>query len=99
MKKVHTLLLTAGLLVISSLAHAERTGEQVYKSICIGCHMPGVAGAPKPGDKAAWGARYGGDIEQLLAGAKKGKNVMPPKGSCGNCTDGELRAAIQFMSQ
>lgn len=97
MKKSLVLLISIGLLSLSNQASAERSGEQVYKSICMSCHMPGVAGAPKPGDATAWNARYDGDLEQLLAGAKRGKNVMPPKGSCGNCTDDELRAAINFM--
>ncbi|MGH8812298.1 MAG: c-type cytochrome, partial [Advenella sp.] len=29
-----------------------KTGEEVYKSLCMGCHDTGVAGAPKFGDKA-----------------------------------------------
>ena len=29
-------------------------GEQVFQSLCKTCHEPGIAGAPKVGDKAAW---------------------------------------------
>jgi cytochrome c5 len=32
-------------------------GKQVYSSACFACHGTGVAGAPKPGDKAAWQPR------------------------------------------
>ena len=31
------------------------TGEQVYTTTCKTCHETGLAGAPKIGDKAAWG--------------------------------------------
>ena len=33
----------------------QLTGEQVYNQVCKTCHESGVAGAPKVGDKAAWG--------------------------------------------
>ncbi len=96
-KILYKLLLAMGFLLACTNTFAERSGEQVYQSVCVGCHMPGVAGAPKPGDSKAWNARYGGDIEKLLVGAKKGINVMPPKGSCSNCSDEELKAAIIHM--
>src|SRR5688572_22935293 len=30
------------------------SGEQVYEQVCKTCHGPGLAGAPKFGDKAGW---------------------------------------------
>ena len=30
-----------------------RTGEEVFKGVCTGCHTAGVSGAPKFGNKAA----------------------------------------------
>ena len=84
-------------LLPSAMSYAERSGAQVYQSLCAACHLPGVAGAPKTGDRKAWLDRHGGDIEALLQGAKKGLNVMPPNGSCSNCSDAELRAAIEHM--
>lgn len=29
---------------------ALKSGEQVYKSVCLACHASGVAGAPKAGE-------------------------------------------------
>lgn len=73
-------------------------GKAIYEATCAGCHTAGVAGAPKPGDNAAWAARLKGGIEALVASAVKGKNVMPPRGGNPALTDADLRAAIGFMS-
>lgn len=99
MKQLIPALIAAILLGVSTLAQADRDGEQVFKTSCIGCHLAGVAGAPKKGDAPAWQGRYGGDLDQLLASAIKGKGAMPPKGTCVRCTDTELRAAIEFMTR
>jgi len=96
MKKV-LLGLTAAVILMPSLAMAERTGVEVYNTKCLACHMPGVAGAPKVGDKAAWDARMAKGMDQVLAVAKKGINAMPPMGTCMDCSDAELTAAIQHM--
>lgn len=78
--------------------YAEKTGEEVYKATCATCHMSGVANAPKVHDEVAWKAK-GKDIDALVASSKKGINAMPPFGTCMTCTDGELKAAIEFMMQ
>ena len=36
-------------------------------------------------------------MDQVLAVAKKGINAMPPMGTCMDCSDAELTAAIQHM--
>ena len=78
-------------------AAAARSGEQVYNSACMACHSTGVAGAPKVGDKAAWETRAQKGIDGLLTTAISGINAMPPKGTCADCSDDELKAAIQHM--
>ena len=35
-----------------------RAGEEVFNMQCATCHTAGVAGAPKFGDAAAWGAAH-----------------------------------------
>lgn len=82
----------------STQAAAEpRTGEQVFNGHCMACHATGAAGAPKMGDKAAWAPRIAKGIDALLASATAGLNAMPPKGLCMDCSDAELRAAIEYM--
>jgi cytochrome c5 len=76
---------------------APRTGEQIYNTTCVGCHGTGAAGAPKFGDAAAWAPRIAQGMDTLIAHATNGFKVMPPKGTCMNCSDAELKAAIEYM--
>lgn len=78
-------------------AAGPRSGQDVYNASCMACHSTGVAGAPKVGDKAAWSARAAKGIDGLLATANSGLNAMPPKGTCGACSDDELKGAIEYM--
>lgn len=76
---------------------AARTGEQVYNAACQACHATGAAGAPKLGDKAAWAPRIQQGMDTLMTHALKGFNAMPARGTCGNCSDQEIRGAVEFM--
>ncbi len=96
MKKAFALAAVAALM-LPVAANAERTGEEVYKTKCAVCHVAGVAGAPKFGDAAAWAPRAEKGADALLATAKSGINAMPPKGTCMDCSDAELAAAIDYM--
>src|SRR5258706_11849845 len=55
---------------------APRAGEEIVKTVCAACHQTGVGGAPKIGDKAAWGARVKEGLNRLLATAIKGEKAM-----------------------
>ncbi|MCQ4286756.1 c-type cytochrome [Pseudomonas stutzeri] len=79
---------------------AARSGEDVYGKFCTACHGSGLLNAPKTGDSAAWTARAdaAGGLDGLLKHAISGINAMPPKGTCADCSDDELKAAIQHMS-
>jgi cytochrome c5 len=90
----------AALLKASSAApHAPLSGEQVVAQVCSACHGSGVLGAPKIGDKAAWGGRLkeAGGIDGLVGVASKGKGSMPPRGGNPDLSNDELKAAIQQM--
>ena len=78
-------------------ASSTRSGEEIFNSACTACHSTGAAGAPKVGDKEAWAPRIATGMDTLLEVAGKGKNAMPPRGTCGNCSDDELKAAIEYM--
>jgi cytochrome c5 len=72
-------------------------GEKLYKQACAACHIAGVAGAPKFGDKTAWAPRIATGMDAMVAAVIKGKGIMPAKGGAANASDADLRAATQYM--
>ncbi|MEJ2645165.1 MAG: c-type cytochrome [Gammaproteobacteria bacterium] len=76
---------------------AARSGEQVFKSVCMTCHATGAAGAPIVGHKDLWGPRAKQGIKVLLSHAMHGYKGMPPKGTCADCSEQEIKNAIEYM--
>jgi len=77
-------------------------GKTVYEANCAGCHDSGVAGAPKPGDKAAWSERiaHGGMdmiIKKSIEGLEGNTGVMPPKGGNENLSTADITHAVTYM--
>lgn len=73
-------------------------GQAIYEQYCIVCHRDGLAGAPKFHDVNDWKPRLSvKTIDELVASSVKGLNAMPAKGTCVECTDDDLKAAIQYM--
>ena len=73
------------------------SGQQVYDQFCFACHTTGVGGAPKLGDGDAWAARVDKGMDELMNSTINGLNAMPAKGTCMNCSDDELNAAVTVM--
>ncbi|MEM7077716.1 MAG: c-type cytochrome [Pseudomonadota bacterium] len=73
------------------------TGQQVYDQFCFACHSTGVGGAPKFGDSAVWAERIDKGMDTLMSSTINGINAMPAKGTCMNCSDDELGAAVDYM--
>ena len=76
---------------------ASVDGQKIYQSSCQACHVAGVAGAPKLGDKEAWAPRIAKGNDALFLSVKNGLKAMPPKGTCMSCSEDELRAAMEYM--
>ena len=82
----------------ASAASGPKSGEDVFKTSCFGCHGTGLATAPQIGDKAAWKPRLAQGLETLYKHAIEGfGNGMPPKGTCMSCSDDEIKAAIDHI--
>ena len=101
--------ITARIKPFGSIVMAEATGPkgnltggQVFAQVCKTCHETGLAGAPKAGDKAAWGPRIAhGEkvlLQHALAGFHGKAGVMPAKGGNPDLTDDEVHRAVVYMA-
>jgi cytochrome c5 len=76
-------------------------GKKIFGNVCSMCHAAGVAGAPKPGDKADWGPRIaqGNDVlyKHALEGFTGAKGMMPARGGAATLKDEEVKAAVDYM--
>lgn len=85
---------------VASVGGAPKSGEDVYKSSCQGCHASGAGGAPKLGDAADWGKRAEKGVDTLHKHAIEGFTdigMMPAKGLCMSCSDDEVIAAVDYI--
>ena len=82
---------------VAAVKVAANAGETLYKQACSACHVAGVAGSPKFGDKVAWAPRIKTGIDAMTASVIKGKGAMPPKGGSA-ASDADIRAAVEYMA-
>lgn len=83
----------------SAAKSGPRSGKDVYGTYCAACHGTGAMGAPKTGDTGVWKTRLAKGFNATLKNAVNGLNLMPPKGTCSDCSDKEIGNAIKFMSK
>lgn len=80
---------------------APLSGPQVFNQACNACHGAGIGGAPKSGDKAAWGPRIaqgnGTLYKHAIEGFQGKTGFMPPKGGWVNLSDADITAAVDYM--
>jgi cytochrome c5 len=76
-------------------------GTAAYDTGCVACHGAGIAGAPKVGDKGAWGPRIAQGKATLYKHAIEGFNgktgVMPPKGGQVSWPDDLVKQAVDHI--
>ena len=94
---VAVLLLSGVAAAFAALPAHAADGTAVFNQACAMCHVPGLANAPKLGDKAAWEPRLAGGREALLNNALKGKGAMPARGGNPKLSDEEVAAAVNHM--
>ncbi len=80
---------------------AAHLGTEVYDQFCSICHAVGVAGAPRFGEGSDWTPRLDAGIDALVNNSIEGvtseSGVMPPKGGFAHLSDGQVRAAVEYM--
>ena len=83
--------------VTTAAVSGPRSGAEIYGKSCLGCHDTGAAGAPRLGDAAAWSARLDKGMETLVSNAINGINAMPAMGLCMDCSDEEIKVAVEYI--
>lgn len=84
--------------VAVELEIAGRSGQEVYSRYCFACHDAAIAGAPLFGDATQWQPLIAKGTDALLQSSIVGiPPLMPPRGTCMDCSDEELRAAVEHM--
>jgi cytochrome c5 len=79
-------------------ASSGKSGEEVYKSVCMMCHQAGLMAAPIFGDKEQWKPRIAQGYDTLVTHAVKGIRNMPAKGGNPSLSDDEVAAAVKHMA-
>jgi cytochrome c5 len=87
----------AGIKAASAASTGPRSGADIYNKACVACHTSGVLGAPKLQVAADWTARLENGFDTVWQNAINGINAMPPKGTCGDCSDDDIKAAVEYM--
>ena len=77
------------------------TGKELFQQTCSACHGPGIAGAPKAGDKAAWARHLAKGLatlyEHALHGFHGSSGIMPAKGGRTGIPDAVVKRAVNYM--
>lgn len=90
--------LMAGLWLLAAGVVRAQPAKTVYEASCVACHGPGILGAPKFGDAAAWAARAKGGTDALVRSATAGTpKGMPPMGGRADLSPAQLREVIEYM--
>jgi cytochrome c5 len=88
-------------LALAATAQGPALGERekrLFQQACAHCHLKPGLGVPLVGDDAGWAERRAQGFEALLANTVRGVRDMPPLGTCGACTEDELRRLVAFVA-
>lgn len=95
--------LLAGTVGVSGTALGdEQDGARaVYERACAACHKGGFGGfftgAPKTGKQSDWEPLLEKGVDALVASTLNGVGKMEARGGCEDCSDAEIRAAVEYM--
>jgi cytochrome c5 len=109
MRRIYSVLLGLATLAMTTSAIAgghsvaSRFGEEVFETHCANCHSGGFggffSGAPDIDDPDDWKDLTPKGIDGLTATTISGIGEMAARGGCMECTDAEIRAAIEHILQ
>lgn len=87
----------AGASAVASSPTGARDAATIYQTFCVACHATGVSDSPILGNAEHWEARVAKGTDALYASSINGLNVMPPRGTCVDCSDDEMRSVVDYM--
>lgn len=85
---------------LKAVAGTKNEGSEIVQHYCAVCHaaIPEIpVGAPRIGEKADWNDRLALGLDVLFKHVDEGMGLMPARGGCFECSDEQLRLAIQAM--
>jgi len=91
------LLVSLASLPLSTLAE-EKTGAEVYETVCSECHGTGKHDAPVFGDRKRWGKLVREGLNDLVPAALRGIRKMPAMGGNPALTDLEVARGVIHMA-
>jgi cytochrome c5 len=74
-----------------------RIGSAIYQSTCQACHSNGSSSIPQIGNKKEWKIRLAKGTDVLIQHAIQGFNAMPPNGTCFDCSETEIKGAVEYI--
>ncbi len=81
-----------------SISPHLRSGEQVYRQVCVACHETGVAHAPKFKDAQAWAPLIQEGQAVLTGHAWVGVRAMPAQCGDQKLTLVDFSRAVAYMA-
>jgi cytochrome c5 len=75
-------------------------GRQIVQHYCANCHAKNPiipVGAPRIGVPEDWAIRLKKGMSALFKHTDEGLNAMPARGGCFECSDEQLKLAIEYM--
>jgi len=91
--------LALGALSAVQAAQPVKSGEAVYKEVCMLCHAAGIANAPRFGDQKAWTPLIKEGQAVVTAHGWVGVRGMPAKGGKPDLPLEEFARAVAYMAQ
>lgn len=85
---------------LKSIQHQPNEGKKIIEHYCSVCHAekPQInIGAPRIGHQSDWDPRIKKGFKQLYKNTAEGLPPMPPRGGCFECSDRQLKLAIQAL--
>jgi cytochrome c5 len=97
---INVLLIAVAIAMGAKAQAAELSARESYTlgQICAYCHARSETTSPVMGDREEWQRRAVNGFEGLVTNTIVGVGNMPPLGTCGYCTEAEIRNIVAAMT-